>query len=317
MLVTKDERHKRRMVVDYSQTINRFTVVDAYPLPKIDEQVNNLAQCSWFSPLDLKSAYYQISINPEDKIYTAFEANGKLYQYWRLPFDGTNGVSAFQRIIDRLISQNKLKGTYAYLDNITIGGTDRRDHDINLERFLLAAARVCLTFNEAKSVIAAPQIDILGCRVSHGTIKPDPERLHPLLELPLPSSPKELKRALGMFAYYAPWIRNFSAKLKPLTAERLTFPLRNDAVKAFEDLRSGLLHASLACINDHESFTVECDASDFAVAAILNQSGRLVAFMSRRLSRTECKCPTVEKEATSIWKQSANGVIICTPVLLR
>jgi len=70
-----------RMVVDYSQTINRFTALGAYPLPKIEEQVNNLAQCSWFSTLDFKSAYYQISINPEDKVYTAFEANGKLYQY--------------------------------------------------------------------------------------------------------------------------------------------------------------------------------------------------------------------------------------------
>jgi len=98
--VTKDERHKRRMVVDYPQTINRFTALDAYLLPKIDEQVNNLAQCSWFSTLDLKSAYYQISISPDDKLYTAFEANGKLNQYQRLPFGVTNAVSAFQRIID-------------------------------------------------------------------------------------------------------------------------------------------------------------------------------------------------------------------------
>jgi len=165
----------------------------------------------------------------------------RVYDNRHLPFGVTNGVSAFQRIVDRLISQNNLKRTYAYLDNITIGGTHRRDHDTNLERLLQAAAQIRLTFNEAKSAIAVPEIDIFSYRVSQGTMKPDPDRLRPLLELPLPSSPKELKRALGMFAYYARWIRNFSAKLKPLTAERLTFPLRNDAVKAFEDLRSGLL----------------------------------------------------------------------------
>jgi len=56
VLVTKDERHKRRMVIDYSQTINRFTSLDAYPLPQIDQQVNELAKCKWFSTLDLKSA---------------------------------------------------------------------------------------------------------------------------------------------------------------------------------------------------------------------------------------------------------------------
>ena len=87
-------------------------------------------------------------------------------------------------------------------------------------------------------------------------------------------------------------------EIETLTAERLTFPLRNDVITIFEDLRAELLHASLAYINDYEPFTVECDASDFAIAAILNQGGQLVACMSRRLSRTDCKYPTVE-EATS------------------
>ena len=65
VLVTKDERQKRRMVIDYSQTINRFTELDAYPLPKIDQQVHELAKCKLFSTLDLKSAYYQIPLDPK------------------------------------------------------------------------------------------------------------------------------------------------------------------------------------------------------------------------------------------------------------
>ena len=65
VLVTKDERHKRRMVIDYSQTINRFTALDAYPLPRIDQQVNELAKCKWLSTLDLKSAYYQVPLATE------------------------------------------------------------------------------------------------------------------------------------------------------------------------------------------------------------------------------------------------------------
>ena len=93
-LLTKDERHKRRMVIDYSQTINRFTALDAYPLPRIDQQVNELAKCKWFSTLDLKSAYYQVPLATEDRAYTVFEADGKLHQYCRLP-GVTNGVSCF------------------------------------------------------------------------------------------------------------------------------------------------------------------------------------------------------------------------------
>jgi len=66
MLVTKDERHKRRMVIDYSQTTNRFTELDAYPLPKSDHQVHELAKCKLLSTLDLKSASYQIPLDPKD-----------------------------------------------------------------------------------------------------------------------------------------------------------------------------------------------------------------------------------------------------------
>ena len=96
VLVTTNERHKRRMVVDYSQTINRFTLLDAYPLPKMDEMVEKVSRYCVFSTLDLKSAYHQIPIREEDKIFTAFEACGNLYQFRRIPFGITNGVSGFQ-----------------------------------------------------------------------------------------------------------------------------------------------------------------------------------------------------------------------------
>ena len=151
VLVTKNERHKKRMVIDYSQTINRYIFKDAYPLPRIDEQINALAQCKVFSTLDLKSAYYQIPIAEKDRPYTAFEADGRLYHYCRLPFGLTNGVSAFQRIIDSLIQRNKLKRTYAHLDNITVAGETQEIHDSNLKAFLQTAFEANLTFNESKS----------------------------------------------------------------------------------------------------------------------------------------------------------------------
>ena len=133
VLVARDEHHKPRMVVDYSQTINRYTLLDAYPLPNIDEQIAKIAKGSVFSTLDLKSAYYQIPMHHEDRPYTAFETGGKLYQYTRLPVGVTNGVSFFQRFIDYLIEKYCLCGTYAYLDNITVSGDNTADHDDKLK----------------------------------------------------------------------------------------------------------------------------------------------------------------------------------------
>ena len=124
----KDERHKKRMVIDYSQTVNRCTHLDAYPVPRIDEQINNIAKAKYYSFIDLKSAYYQVPLAKEDREFTAFEANGKLYHYCRMPFGVENGVSPFQRIINNMIEKYSLKRIYAYLDNVTVTGVDKNEH---------------------------------------------------------------------------------------------------------------------------------------------------------------------------------------------
>ena len=186
MLVARDDRHKPRMVVDYSQTVNRFTLLNACPLPNIDEQIAEIAKASVFSTLDLKSAYYQLPLHAEGRPFTAFEAGGKLYQYTRLRFGVTNGVSFFQRSIDFVIEKYRLSGTYAYLDNITVCGVNNLDHDVKLKALLCAAKSEGLTFNENKCTYNHIEINLLGYRVSHAQIRPDPERLRPLLEMPLP-----------------------------------------------------------------------------------------------------------------------------------
>ena len=124
-------------------------------------------------------------------------------------------------------------------------------------------------FKRKKSVYSATEVDLLGYRVSHNTIKPDPARHQPLINLSASSTKKKIKRCLGMFAYYARWIENFSTKIAQLTGIE-KFPLTNKAVSAFKTLRSNLNSACLHCINDEEPFTVECDACVLAIGAILN-----------------------------------------------
>ena len=165
------------MVVDYSQTINRYALLDAYPLPKIDKISTQIAKSSVYSTLDLKSAYYQTPLPPEDHPNTAFEACRKLYQYTRLPFGITNGVLFFQQLVDELIKKYKLSGTFAYLDNITVFGVNKNSHNIKLNALLNAPKSEGLTFNDLKCIYCRTEIDLLGCRVSHNVIQPDSECL--------------------------------------------------------------------------------------------------------------------------------------------
>ena len=187
MLVTKDDRHKKRLVVDYSRTINRYTPLDAYPLPKIENIVNEVAKGVIYSSIDLKSAYHQVPLSPTDRPFTAFEADGRLFQFRRLPFGVTNGVAAFQRFIDGFISAHNLKGTVANLDDVTIYGKNQARHDARLAAFMSAATASNLTLNEQKCIFSASKITLLGHLISHSNIQPDPDHLKPLTEMPIPS----------------------------------------------------------------------------------------------------------------------------------
>ncbi|NRB15973.1 MAG: DDE-type integrase/transposase/recombinase [Rhizobiales bacterium] len=298
-VVVVKKAEKKRLAIDYSQTINLYTQLDAYPLPRIPDMVNEIAKYRVFSTIDLKSAYHQLPINPEDKPYTAFEANGRLYQFLRMPFGVTNGVSAFQRAMDYMVDKYSLKATYPYLDNVTICGKDQADHDLNLARFREAASQLNLTYNQGKCTFNTSKLSILGCVIENGELRPDPERMRPLMQLPPPHDVKSLKRCLGFFSYYSPWISNFSEKIRPLT-KSTTFPISEEAKEALRKLKEGVKQSVVCCIDETIPFQVECDASEFALAATLNQRGQPVAFFSRTLQGPELQHPSVEKEAMAI-----------------
>ena len=299
VLVTTNERHKKRLVIDYSQTINRFTLLDAYPLPRLDTMAEAISKFKYYSTLDLKSAYHQVSIKETDKPFTAFEACGNLYQFKRIPFGVTNGVASFQRTIDGIIEKESLQSVFAYIDNVTVCGNSIEEHDANLKLFMDAASKYGLTFNESKSILKVEEIDLLGYRISQGEIRPDPERLTALREMEPPASLRAQKRACGMFSYYSPWLSHFSDKIRVLN-ENSIFPLPPEVLSAFLNLKKELESAVLVTIDPRLPLTVETDASDVAISATLNQEGRPVAFFSRTLSPSEKNHSAVEKEAYAI-----------------
>ena len=188
-----------------------------------------------------------------------------------IPFGVTNGVSAFQRTVNDIIAAEHLSGVYVYVDNITIVGMTKEEHDKNLAEFLTAAAKYNLEFNDSKTVSGVTSIKLLGYLVSHNSIKPDPDRMQPLLGMPAPNNDKSLKSVLGLFAHYSRWVKNFSDKIHPLS-HVTSFPLNDKQIKAFQLLKSEIAKAVLATPDPNLPFTLETDASDYAIGATLCQS---------------------------------------------
>ena len=300
VLLTPDEpNHRKRMVVDYSRTINRFTELDAYPLPRIDEQVQEVSTYKYYSTYDLKSAYHQVSIREEDRKYTAFEADGGLYEFTVVPFGLTNGVPAFQRLMHTAIKNEDLDATFAFLDNITVCGNSLDELTHNEKQFEAMLKKYNMMLNHTKTLTGQTSIPLLGHIVSHGEIKPDPERLTALMEMAPPHNEPSQKRVTGMFAHYSRWIPNFSSKIRHLTNNKI-FPPSQEVVEAFETLKKDLKEAALRPIDPSLPFLVETDASTHTIAASLSQDGRPVAFYSRTLNQSEVKHHSVEKEAYAI-----------------
>ena len=124
--------------------------------------VQRVASNTFFTTIDLKSAYHQIALKKQDWPLTAFEASSKLYEFLRLLFGCTNAVPIFQCTMDSLISKNSLVRTYAYLDDIIIGGRTQEEHDNNVQRFKKVAENIGLQFNYSKCRFSQTQIIFLG-----------------------------------------------------------------------------------------------------------------------------------------------------------
>ena len=142
-------------------------------------------------------------------------------------------------------------------------------------------------------------IKLLGYEIHNGSLRPDPDRVKTLRELPPPKTTKEQQRVVGLFGYYAQSILHHSDKIKPLVNNRV-FPLKDQALSSFVNLKSELADVTLGVINEKDPLTVETDASDVAISATLNQNNRPVAFWSQLLRRKELTQSSIEKEAMAI-----------------
>lgn len=298
---------KLRMCVDY-RALNNATVKNRYPLPRIDELLDRLQGANVFTKLDLQSGYWQIRIKEEDVHKTAFRTRYGHYEWRVLPFGLTNAPATFQALMNRVLAPFMDKFVVVYLDDILIFSRTAEEHAEHLKLVLEALEKHELYVGVDKCAFAHKQVDFLGHVVSGEGIKPDPAKVAAVQEWPVPKTLRDVRSFLGLTGYYRRFIRHYAAKAVPLTdltRADVVWRWGKEQQGAFEALKSALVSAPVLVVPDPSlPYEVYTDASNFALGAVLLQKqGKYkqpVAYLSRKLSPTERKYPTGDREMLGI-----------------
>ena len=306
-----------RMVVDY-RSLNKLTVKDKYPIPRIDDLIDHLRGAKVFSALDLTQGYYQLRIAPEDVHKTAFTTPIGLYEYKVLPMGLSNSVSYFQRAMNTIFAPYLGKFMCVYLDDILIYSRSPAEHLQHLETVFKVLAEKKLYIRMHKCTFNATEVKFLGHIVGNDQVKPDPKKVEAVKNWPVPLTVHQLRAFLGLVNYFSKFIDKHARMARPLTEllkKGVPFDMQTpERLEAFKDLKSALTEAPLLTIADmSKPFKLICDASRYDISGILLQEGKPVAYESRTLKPAESNYPTHDREMLAaihclrIWRCYLDG----------
>ena len=202
--------------MDY-HALNAITVPDNFPIPTIDELLDELGAAIWFSKLDLLQGYHQIRMKPEDIHKTAFRTHDGHFEFQVLPFGLSNAPATFQTTMNALFRPHLCKFIIIFFDDILIYSTTWEDHLLHLQITfeLLSVNQFYLKLS--KCSFALQQVEYLGHVVSVGSVGPDTAKIKVMLQWPPPTSVRTLKGFLGLTGFYRKFIRGYASLAGPLT----------------------------------------------------------------------------------------------------
>ncbi|PNX92586.1 Ty3/gypsy retrotransposon protein, partial [Trifolium pratense] len=304
-----------RFCVDY-RALNAVTVRDRFPIPTIDELLDELGSASVFTKIDLRSGYHQIRVIPEDTHKTAFRTFDGHYEFLVMPFGLTNAPSTFQSAMNDLFRPYLRRFVLVFFDDILIYSRCYSDHLLHLKLTLDLLASNTFVAKLSKCVFAVNKVDYLGHVISVDGVTPDPDKIQAILDWPAPRSLTALRGFLGLTGFYRRFVRHYATLAAPLTdlLKSNKFTWSTDADAAFTTLKSKMTTTPVLVLPDFsKTFVVETDASSVAIGAVLAQDGHPIAFFSKKMcNRMQSSSVYVREmfaitEAVKKWRQYLIG----------
>ncbi|GJR93260.1 putative reverse transcriptase domain-containing protein [Tanacetum coccineum] len=282
VLFVKKKDGSFRMCIDYRE-LNKLTVKNRYPLPRIDDLFDQLQGSSVYSKIDLRSGYHQLRVREEDIPKTAFRTRYGHYEFQVMPFEQAT------------MSQ----------------------HEEHLKLILELLKKEELYAKFSKCEFWIPKVQFLGHVIDSEGIHVDPAKIESIKDWTSPKSPTEIHQFLGLAGYYRRFIEGFSKIAKPmtkLTQKKVKFVWGNKQEAAFQLLKQKLCSAPILALPEgSEDFIAYCDASKKGLGAVLMQREKVISYASRQLKIHEKNYMTHDLElgavvfALKIWRHYLYG----------
>jgi transposase InsO family protein len=279
-----------RFCIDY-RPLNAVTVRDNFPMPRVDETLDAMAQgVKFLSKIDCKAAFWLIPIAPEDRAKTAFITKGGLYEFVSMPFGLKNAPATLQRFVNMLLADLIGKTCVIYLDDCLVFSKTFEEHLHHLEEILLRFRAVGFRANPAKCELFAKEVLYLGHVLTPEGVRPNPAKVQAIKEALPPKDVTGVRSFLGLVNYYRRYLPNMAAISTPLThltRKDAPFEWTPECSIAFKEIKQLLINAPLLKYpNFDREFILYTDWQPGAVAAILGQEDEIGEYVIAYASRT-------------------------------
>ncbi|GJT74255.1 putative reverse transcriptase domain-containing protein [Tanacetum coccineum] len=316
VLFVKKKDGSFRMCIDYRE-LNKLTIKNRYPLPRIDDLFNQLQGSSVYSKIDLRSGYHQLRVRDEDIPKTAFRTRYGHYEFQVMPFGLTNAPAVFMDLMNRVCKPYLDKFVIVFIDDILIYSRNKEEHANHLRIILELLQKEKLYAKFSKCDFWIRIVQFLGHLIDSQGLHVDPTKIEVVKNWTSPTTPTEVLQFLGLAGYYRRFIEGFSKIAKPLT--KLTQKNKNyiwgeEQESAFQLLKQKLYEAPILALPEgNDDFVVYCDASLQGLGAVLMQREKVIAYASRQLKPHEENYTTRDLElgavvfALKIWRHYLYG----------
>ncbi|KAJ0832489.1 putative nucleotidyltransferase, Ribonuclease H [Helianthus annuus] len=316
VLFVKKKDGSMRLCIDYRE-LNKITIRNRYPLPRIDDLFDQLQGAKFFSKIDLRSGYHQLRVRDQDVHKTAFRTRYGHYEFLVMPFGLTNAPAVFMDLMNRVFHEYLDRFVIVFIDDILVFSKSRVEHEDHLRTVLGTLRQEKLYAKFSKCDFWLEKVAFLGHIVSAEGITMDPSKVEAITKWPRPTSVTEVRSFLGLAGYYRRFVEGFSILALPLTQllrKGVKFTWNDDREKSFEALKQKLVSAPILTLpSGTGGFDIYSDASKKGLGCVLMQHGKVIAYASRQLKPYEVNYPTHDLElaavvfALKIWRHYLYG----------